>query len=417
MRIWIINHYAYAPFHSAGTRHHSLARELIGRGHDVRVVSTSFFHKTRKETRLNPGQVFLAEDVDGVPFVWLRTPPYEGNGGRRAWNMIVFAWRVLRLVGLRDESKPDIIIGSSPSLLAAVAARLLARRMRVPFVSEVRDLWPDMLVMISDISERHPFILAHAWLEKYLYRHSDAIISVMPGAGPRMQTKGADPTRIHVLPNGADISRIPHASRPEVRDPLTFMYAGAHGPAQALETILEAARIVQDEPWGPRVRFELVGEGSVKKDLERHAAKLGLRNVTFCPPVPKSEIYAKLATADAFILTLKDSPIFQWGISPNKLFDYLATGRPTIFAVNTPFNAVAESGGGITVAAEDPVAMTDAVKRIADASPDERWAMGTRARSHVEQHYDTRQQARTLEHILLELVARNRGTLQSQDQV
>lgn len=400
MRVWIVNHYAYGPFHSAGNRHFSLARELVSRGYEVLIITTSFFHKTREETRLNHGQTYRHEDIDGVRFLWLRTPPYVGNDWRRGWNMAVFAWRVWRRTGLRGSQSPAVVLGSSPSLLGAYAARRLARRLRLPFVLEVRDLWPDMLVTMSKLSERHPFIRFHAFLERRLYRSSDAIITVLPGAGPRIREKGGEPSRIYSVPNGADLSRIPSAPRQPKGRSVTFMYAGAHGPAQALDTVLDAAAIVQEEYWGGRVRFELIGEGSVKQELEERANRLGLENVWFRPAVPRSEIYSYLREADAFILTLKDSPVFQWGVSPNKLFDYLAMSRPTIFAVNTPFNPVKEADAGLTIPAEEPRALAQAVRQICEMDAGERRAMGARGRKHVEEVYDIRKQVHALEEIL-----------------
>ncbi len=405
MRIWFINHSSYAPSESAGTRHYNLSRELIRRGHETTVITTSFYHKTRKETRLKPGETWKKEIIDGVPFVWLGSPPYERNSPKRLWNMLVFAWRVRRQVGLRHEPPPDVVIGSSPDAFAAWAALHVARRYDVPFLVEIRDLWPDTLVDLAGMSPWHPLVLVLGWLEKHLYREADRILTVLPGSPERMVQKGADPDRIVWLPNGCDLTAADVEPPTTKNDKFTLMYAGAHGFYNGLDIVLDAAELLEHEGLEDQIHIRLVGDGPHKHELQKTASERGSRIVSFQPPVPKSEVFLTLRQADAFLMILRHAPVFKWGISPNKLFDYMAAGRPVLFAVDTPFNPIAEAGAGVSVTPDSAAALADGIKTLANLADSERRAMGRRARQYVEQHHSYRKLAERLETILLEVTA------------
>jgi glycosyltransferase involved in cell wall biosynthesis len=164
-------------------------------------------------------------------------------------------------------------------------------------------------------------------------------------------------------------------------------YAGAHGLANDLDTALDAAKILRDMPTAGSVSVRFIGDGAEKPRLQARANAEGLTNVEFRPSVSKDEIYRSLSDADAFLMPLKDSPVFRWGISPNKLYDYLALQRPIIFAIRTRYNPVADSGAGITVPPEDAHQLADAITRLAAMSHAERREIGHRGRQYVENHH------------------------------
>jgi len=178
-----------------------------------------------------------------------------------------------------------------------------------------------------------------------------------------------------------------------------------HGLANDLDSILDTAAILKHQGWSERVSFRLVGDGPHKARLVERACEEGLDMVQFEPHVPRSEIYSLLQEADAFVITLRAANLFsRYGVSPNKLFDYLASGRPIIFAVDSLNNPVGESGGGITVPSEDPESMAQAIIRLANMSSQERWAMGLKGRRHVEQEYDHAKLADRIEMVLHDVV-------------
>lgn len=400
MNIWIVNHYAIPPQQVGGTRHYALAKELIRRGHRVTIVASSFDHATRREEHLAPGELFKLEVVEDVPFLWLRTPPYAGNSVARVWNMAVFAYRVWRIAGEALVGRPDVVIGSSPHLFAALAAERLAARFRAPFVLEVRDLWPQTLIDLGSFSARHPFILLLEKIERYLYRKATRIITLLPGAGEHIKDKGGDPSRVVWIPNGIDLELVPPPQPPDEDEVFTLMYAGAHGLANGLHTVLEVAHHLEQEGWGEKVRFRLVGDGPEKPSLMERASGLRLTSVVFEDPVPKREVYRLLQQADAFLMILMESSLFRWGVSPNKLFDFMASARPIVFSVSTRFNPVEEAKAGFTVPAGDPIALAKAIKRLAAMPREERWAMGLRGRRYVEEHHAFNRLVDKLEEVL-----------------
>lgn len=403
MRVLIVNQNVGTPRSPGGTRHFSLGRELVRRGHDVTIAATSFKHMTRGET-LAPGEDHRVELIDGVRFLWLRTPPYAGNTAARLWNMLIFALRVGRLGGKLPA--PDVVIGSTPHLWAAAAARRLARRFGAPFVLEVRDLWPQTLVDLGKISPHHPLILWMRAIERRLYRSADRIISLLPGAVDHMAAAGADPERVVWLPNGVDLLQA-NVGPPPNREQFTVMYAGTHGLSNQLDTVLDAAHILVEQRRAGQIRFRLLGDGPAKPALMERARREGLTDfVAFEPVVPKAAIFRVLQEADAFVMTTQHSPLYRWGISPNKLFDYLASGRPVIVGCNSPYEPVTEAGAGFTIPPADPAAMAAAIMRLADMEPETRAAMGRRGRAYVERHHDFVRLGARLEQLLLDSLAR-----------
>jgi len=326
-----------------------------------------------------------------VPFLWVRTPPYSGNTAARVWNMSVFSWRVFQLATspfLVNWGKPDVVWASSPHLFTGLAGERLARRLKIPFLFEVRDLWPESLIALGGLSPRHPFILTLDQIERYLYRNADHIVTLLPLASEYIQAKGADPNKISWLPNGVDLENVPQPEPPEPKDEFTILYAGTHGLANGLDILLDAAAILSEKKQAQHIRFRLVGDGPEKPRLRSRAEQLGLRNVSFEDPVPKQDVYRLLASGDALVAILKDADLFsKWGVSPNKIFDYMAVARPVLFAISAPANPVEEAGAGIAVPSNDPVAIANAVLKLAQMTPQERWEMGLRGRRYVEEKH------------------------------
>jgi len=384
--IWFIHHYAVPPTAPGGTRHFAVARWLARQGHRVRIVASSYHYQSQRETRDYQGANDQREMIDGVEFIWVRTHPYRGNSLGRLLNLLSFAWRALRVDLLRDGDRPGAVLGSSPQPFAALAARILARRHRARFVYEVRDIWPQTLVELGRTSRLNPVILVFGWIERHCARMADAIVTLLPGSQPHLVACGARPDRIVWVPNGVDLAQSGPVRPVPRRDTCTFLYAGAMGVANGLGQVIEAAGLLRDRV--PGVRVVLMGEGAELERLQSLATRRGATNVVFRPPVAKAAVHDALAEADAFLMILTDSPVFQWGISPNKLFDYLAAGRPVVFAVNTPVDPVAEAGAGVRADPGSPEDLARAMETVAAMTPEARAAMGLRGRQYVEAHHD-----------------------------
>lgn len=405
MKIWWINHHARPPTMAGGTRHYSFAKELVGRGHEVLIYACSSQHNIDQDLILSPGEKYKRQEFDGVKFNWLRGLPYGGNSFRRLMNMLVFSYRVMNRVGVQKGHLPDVIIGSSVHLFAPLAGIRLARLHDIPFVLEIRDIWPQTLIDIGGYSSWHPLIRLFGLIEGYLYRNSDSIITLLPNSKDYMVAKGAAEDKIAYIPNGIDLDLVPDPAEPVSTDSrLTLMYAGAHGIANNLTTVMSAAKILQDDGWADQVLIRLIGSGPEKAALQRLAKQEGLGNVIFEEPVIKAKLYRTLQEADAFIIPGRKAGLYQWGVSFNKLFDYLAAARPIIFAVEAANDPIRESGAGLSIPASDPVALADAVKQLCSMPPRERIAMGTRGRRYVEENHDISKLTDDLEEVLERVV-------------
>ena len=402
MKVLMVNQYAYAPFHHGGTRHYMLARELISRGHQVRIISTSFFHKSQEETRLAPGEAWRLEEVDGVEFLWLRTPPYKGNGPGRMRNMLSYAWQVWRERGPRPSYEPQIVYSSSPQLFAGLAAQFLARRHGVPHVFEIRDLWPQTFVDLGSWSAGHPWIRVLDQIQRYLYRHADQVISTLPAAAPYIAAHGGDEGRVTWITNGIDPALLP-APAPLLPEPqpFTFLHAGVHAVSTGLDLILEAAEELQQRGLGDAIRIVFLGDGPEKARQQAWVDQRNLTNVVFEDPVPKQQVFEKLAEADGFLLTRKPSPIHQWGISPHKLADYFAARRPVIFCVDSPWNPVASERAGLSTEPGDAASLAQAMADLAATPVAEREAMAQRGHDYMTRELDIAHLGGKLEKVLL----------------
>ena len=386
MIIWFIHQYAVSPGAPGGTRHFSTARWLARQGHTVRIVAASFHYSSQHETRRFESGPSVREEIDGVRFEWVKTRPYRGNSWGRLVNMLSYARRALATRPDPGEGPPDVVLGSSPQPFAALAGLRLARQHGARFVYEVRDLWPQTLVELGRTSRWNPVVLVFGWIERHCLRQADRVVTLLPGSVEYLVAHGAVRERVTWVPNGVDL-QMAGAVRPAVgRRECVFLYAGAIGVANGLDAVLEAAALLATR--APTIRIEIMGQGPERARLETGATERGLVNVRFRDPVPKAAVHGALSEADAFLMILTDSPVFRHGISPNKLFDYMAAGRPVVFAVTPPSDPVAEAGAGVRADPSSPESLAGAMERVAGMSGAEREAMGWRGRRYVEEHHD-----------------------------
>jgi glycosyltransferase involved in cell wall biosynthesis len=398
VNIWILNHYAIPPDSPGGTRHYDFARELVKRGHQVTIFASSFSHRTRKEERLTKKQNYRREKVNGVEFIWIRTRPYhKGNDWRRVLNMLSYGWRVFSL-GRKLKERPDVILASSPHPFAGLAGYFLSRRKKAAFIFEVRDLWPQTLVEIGGYSNKSLVVKFLGILEKFLYRKAEKIVVLPPNAPEYITRLGIPGDKVAHIPNGVNpetFSRsdvgLPEAMAKTIaglksKRKLLAVYAGAHGIANALDTIIETARILQDEGID-KVHFLMVGEGPEKAGLITKAKDWRLSNVSFHKPIAKGAIPELLRASDIAVLSWRKSDLYEHGMSSNKLWDYMVCARPIVWAIDTLGDPVAETNCGITVPAEDSAAMAQAIVKLCSLSNDERREMGLRGHEYIMKYH------------------------------
>jgi glycosyltransferase involved in cell wall biosynthesis len=404
--LWMVNQYAKAPDMAGGTRHYDFACELVKHGWDVVIFASDMDFTGCKHSRLGKGQLWHQEIIDGVRFVWIRAALYQQNDWRRILNMLSFTLNFLR-VAPRINPAPQVIIGSSPHLFTPIGSWFAARRRKARFIVELRDLWPQALIDMTGLSEKRPSIWLMRFLEWLIYRMADKTIVLAKGSIGYLEQRGISEDRIVYIPNGVHMVNFavkPDGSAGADRESwrnefgfegFTLVYTGAHGPANALHVILEAAEILQDQTCP--VQFVLVGDGVLKADLIAYAGKKQLKNVRFMAPVPKLTVPRLLAAADAAVITLRSVDAFSYAISPNKLFDYMAAAKPIICAIPGDMaDLIKESGAGYCVPPEDPQALAEAIKRLVSLPEPERDAMGKCGRSVVERDFSREKLAQRL---------------------
>ena len=369
-------------------RPYYLAREWVRLGHRVHIVAASHSH-VRTHNPLMEGCDQLDETIDGIHYTWFATPAYTGNGIDRVRNIIAFVVRLFReSKAIVRKTTPDVVIASSTYPLDIFPARRIARLAKARLLFEVHDLWPLSPMELGGYSRWHPFIMLLQAAENQACKYADAIVSMLPKVAEHLQRHGMAPHKLHIVPNGADPAEWTNDT-PAPPAPLATLlaqmhesnrfvvgYTGSHGTANALGHLLDAARLLRDQP----IAFLLIGAGPEKIALQQRARALALDNVHFFDPVAKSQIPAFLRGIDLAFIGWQRQPLYRFGISPNKLIDYMMAGRPILHAVEAGNDLVAEASCGITVAPENPRAIADGVKALMALCPDVRAAMGQRGR-------------------------------------
>ncbi|MGZ4107504.1 MAG: glycosyltransferase family 4 protein, partial [Tumebacillaceae bacterium] len=374
MNIWIFNHYAVGPGASGGTRHYDLAKELGKRGDQVTLFASSFEHQSRKERKFTPGVKsgsVIEEPIGDVRFVWIKTCAYTRNDWRRVVNMVGYTLRAF-WVGLRRAERPDVIIGSLMHPLAALIGFLLAWIKGSTFYFEERDLWPQSLIDLGKVSERHPVVWLLRRLEHFLYRKAKRIIVLFDKAVDYVESQGFSREKVLYLPNGVDLSRFAGEDAPLSGELEEFFrqrsgafisaYVGSHGISDRLDAVMETASLLKAQ--GERFHFLLIGDGPEKERLMRLKEEMGLDNVTFMSPVPKEMIPAILTRCQAGLMCLPDVELYKWGISFNKMYDYMAASLPIVLLSRYGESQLERSGGGVIVDA--PSDMSEMLVHLAD---------------------------------------------------
>ena len=394
MNILFINHYAGSIKYGMEYRPYYLAREWIKMGHDVTIVASSFSHLRHTQVPIS-GRI-TTEFIDGIHYVWLKTPSYSGNGIGRVINMFSFTKSLYFLDERTIGFKPDVIIASSPHPFVIYPARHIQKKYKSKLVFEVRDLWPLTLKELGGISKWHPFVLLMQHAEDYAYRKADKVVSLLPKAIDYMVSRGMSPEKFVYVPNGVVIEEWQDSSNSIPSDHLDILkklrkegnlivgYVGAHGVANALNYLIEAASILKTEP----ISFVLVGQGPEKKKLEENAKRKGLNNVIFLPPVPKPSIPCLLSLVDFLYIGWKKSSLYRFGVSPNKLIDYMMSGKPIIHAIEAGNDLVEESGCGISIPPENSFEIANAIISLKNMSLPERREMGLKGRKYLLSNFD-----------------------------
>ena len=389
--IWIINQYSSTPETGVGGRHYYFAKSLAQLGYEVYLVGAAFTHLLREPPVLENN--FKVEPIaDNFNFVWVKMPTYaEAHSKKRIANWFSFAWKITKLKNILP--KPDVILYSSPSLVGYLGAEKLARDLSVPLAFEVRDIWPLTLCELGGYSENHPFIRLLQWIEDRAYKNSDFVLSNLKNSYEHMQSRGMKPEKFAWVPNGFLKEEVESAQPLEQstldqlpKDKFIVGYAGTLGIANALDSFIRAANELKGYS---EIAFVLVGNGKLKQRLQQQVNELGLTNVYFVDAIPKRQVQSLLKVFNVCYIGLTKDPLFRFGVSPNKLFDYLYAGKPILYAIDSGrYTPVTDSQSGIQIEPENVEHIVDGVLKLYNMSPEERAVMGSNGHQEAVQSYE-----------------------------
>ena len=399
----LLIHQAFAAINEpGGTRHHELALYLAGCGHMVTIIASPISYLTGERTQ---------EDV----------PPDENERIRviRPWvyaalhrsffhrTINFMSFMLTSFIAALRVKRIDLVWGTTPPLFQGITAWLVSKIKRVPFLFEVRDLWPAFAVAVGVLRNR-PMIMASEWLEKALYKAADALVINSPGFRDHVEERGGK--RVYLVPNGADVNMF-HPDRRggafrrenDLYDHFVVLYAGAHGISNDLSTVLEAADLLRDIDG---LLIVLLGDGKEKEGLKKKASEMHLSNVRFIDPIPKEEMTNALAAADVCLAILKPIELYKT-VYPNKVFDYLAAGRPVILAMEGVIrDVVKDACAGLIVQPGRPKELAEAILLLMkDRHQLQR--LGQNGRNYVEKHFSRMQLAEKMLLIMEDLIEDN----------
>jgi glycosyltransferase involved in cell wall biosynthesis len=392
MKVLYFHQYFSTPSGAAGTRSYEMAQRLIARGHQVTMVCGS---NTLARTGLKGESVKGVRRgmVEGIEVIELDLP-YSNYDSllKRSWIFLLYAWRS---IGLALSLPYDLLFATSTPLTAGIPGIVASFLRRKPFVFEVRDLWPEIPREMGVIT--NPVVLgAMSVLEWLSYHSAKGCIGLSPGIVQGIVRRGISADKVEMVPNGCDLELfnplVGDVLRPEgVRDEeFVAVFTGAHGMANGLDAILNAARVLKKN-GRKDIRLVFIGDGKLKPELVARAGREGLENCLFLDSVNKRQLTAYLRGADAGLMVLANVPAFYYGTSPNKFFDYIAVGLPVLNNYSGWLSEmISENNCGIAVEPDNPEAFALALEKMAD-NPELTKQMGINARHFAEREFDREQ--------------------------
>lgn len=373
-------------------RHFYFCKHAVRKGHRVSAVTSNVDYRNARVKYMGQTDP-VKQTLDGVDVYYVYSyANFRGSYLKRVYYYLTYFYSSIRKsLGLE---KPDIIYAVSTPLTVGLLACIIARLRGVPFIFEVTDVWPDAAVACGVLKNKILIRIAR-WLESFCYKKASHIVGLSQGLCENIIAKGVARGKVSLITNGVDLSlfssaggdskRLELRTRHGLGDRFVAMYLGAHGAYNSLDTILETAKALKDDP---RFIFILVGDGDEKAKLQQQVAAYRLENVLFLPPIPRVDSPAMLAVADAFLLPNRTGTFFK-GNLPNKLFDFLISARPIIVTgEGETCDLVQAAGCGVTAPPGDSKAMAAALRSLAAMPIQERVAMGERGRTYVTKHYD-----------------------------
>ncbi len=408
MKVLFLSHYFPPEVNAPATRTYEHCRRWVELGHEVTVVSCVPHHPMGKVYPGYRNRWFQTEEKDGIRAIKLFTYITANEGFlKRTWNYLFFM--LMCLICLPRLPKADIVISTSPQFFNGLAGYFVARFKGCPWVLEIRDLWPESIIAVGALKNRHQIAVLEA-IERFVYRKADHIVAVTRAFRAHILARGGDASRISVIRNGVDLSFFEPASRDEayaqslgVSEKFVAAYVGTHGMAHGLDTLIEVAELLSSRP---DIQLLLAGDGAERKRLQTEIARRGLTNIRTLGQLPKSDMPRLWSISDISLVILKKNDLFLTVI-PSKIFESMAMQKPIVLAVaGESAELIEEAGAGCCVEPENADAIAGAITGLADDRARCR-AIGDHASTYVAQHFDRRQLADQFEAVLRQTARSN----------
>ncbi|UGA54995.1 glycosyltransferase family 4 protein [Vibrio sp. VB16] len=390
--IWIINQYASTLETGMGGRHYYFSREFAKEGHNVYLIGASYHHLlTNPETNTKPIE---SKEVDGFKYISIDMPRYShAHSKKRVLGWFRFSYKICKLRQFIEE-RPDVIIVSTPSLVSVLGAKYLARKYSAKLIWDIRDIWPLTLTKMGSINKRHPFIQLLQYIENFACKHADYITSNWPYANHHLEKRGLEKDNFTWIPNGFSIEEFEDQDDLDTdflknvpKSKFLVVYTGTLGKANAIDVLLDVAELLKNNE---NIVFLVVGGGKDKSEFELSLQSRNLDNVLYLGTVRKKQIPSVLALADLCYVGFRKSSLYEYGNSLNKLPEYLASGKPIVYSVSSPYKPVDIAKAGITVPAEDPIKISSAIVEISRMPKAERQKLGRNGYLYAVENFEYR---------------------------
>lgn len=384
--ILIINQTAGSPYHGMVYRNYYLAKEWVKHGHKVIIISASYFHNFH--TLPKTDGFFTQEIIEGIEYWWVKMPHYsQSKSFGRLLALFIFPLKLF-FFPLHKIAKPDAIIVSGPPHISILPAWIWARLKSAKLIFEVRDIWPLTIQKLGNVSPWHPLIVVLTFFEKFAYRFSDRVVSVLAFAWIHFESKGMKKEKFAHIPNGIDLEILGlHESEAgkkvaEIsKDRFVVIYTGSIGIANNLDLLLDAAELLKEE----NIEFVLIGDGPFKLKLEEKYA--GNSKVHFFSSVSKKYIPFILKQAHVGFVGAHKSDLYKFGVSPNKVYDYMAAGLPILMSIDTEDDIVTAANAGLTLKSGTPDELAKGIRHLSKLTRKELDELGENGKRYLEKKH------------------------------
>jgi glycosyltransferase involved in cell wall biosynthesis len=381
--IWYISKYATPLKYGFGSRHFYLAREFNKLGNNTVVISSDSNHLAQFP---NFKSIYTREIIEGVDTCWIRTIKYKGSASiKRILSWIDFEIKLL-LMNKNTLPRPNIVIVSSLSLLTVLNGYWLKKKYGCKLIFEIRDIWPLTIIEEGDYNRWNPFVMCLAWIEKFGYRNSDVIVGTMPNLSEHVKAITGKEMNCQCIPFGYDpafyenLEPLPegYTERYIPKNKFIVGYAGSIGITNSLDTLIQCALELKDNS---NIHFLLLGDGGLLNEYKERTA--GLKNITFAPRVKKSQVQMVLRHCNVLYFSVEDSKVWRYGLSLNKLIDYMMAGKPIIASYSGYPSMLNEAQCGKFIPAKDVGSLIKTIVEYSQRPTDQLDSMGERGKEWI----------------------------------